>query len=37
MAGVMASLKTNHRVATLCEQVNDLTLAFVSPLDSENH
>jgi hypothetical protein len=37
MARVMPSLKTNHRVATLREQVNDLTLAFISPLNPEDH
>lgn len=37
MTGVVAALKTHHRGSLLGQQVNDLSLALVSPLGSENN
>jgi hypothetical protein len=37
MTGVMTTLKTGHTGHLISEQVNDLALAFVTPLGAENY
>jgi hypothetical protein len=37
MAGVISSLKTDNHVSKLAEEVDDLPLAFVTPLTSHDY
>ena len=36
MAGVMATLESNHGVGLICEVIDDLSLSFIAPLGT-NH
>jgi hypothetical protein len=37
MPGIVTTLKTHHGVSVTAQQIDDLTLALISPLSSENH
>ena len=36
MTGIVATLKTHHRLGLVSEQVNDLALAFITPVRTNN-
>jgi hypothetical protein len=35
VSGIVAALKPDHEIGIFCQQINDLTLAFITPLGAD--